>query len=524
LVHNVPVFRAILFCFVIRVLERSVLGIETTINTAELATLAALIRSRSSLLVIESHDELHALNLFLELRRQMHRPLLQWTASRGLVWLDRDQTLSDQFRDLEQALNHLANRRDRAIVLLMDIHPYLEDPIVVRRLRELARPAVDLQSPTLVLISPEISLPSELNRLVHRFELQPPDRQALEQMIEAEATRWGNDRGRDPAQLCSKTLGRLVDNLAGLPMKDARRLATNAIFDDGVLDHRDLKSIMQAKFELLNPEGVLGFELETARFADVAGMPRLKRWLRLRSSVFSSADSPPGLDPPRGMLLLGVQGCGKSLAARAAAGLFGVPLLHLDFGALFNRYHGESERNLRESLESAELMAPCVMWVDEIEKGLATSDSDGGTSKRMLGTFLTWLSEHRSRVFVAATANDISSLPPELIRKGRFDEIFFVDLPGPSARRTILEIHLKRRQVDPIGFPLDKLAEVTRGFSGAELEHLVVSALYLAHAEEESLMTRHLVEEIKSTRPLSMMRAEEITALRAWAKERAVPA
>jgi SpoVK/Ycf46/Vps4 family AAA+-type ATPase len=240
--------------------------------------------------------------------------------------------------------------------------------------------------------------------------------------------------------------------------------------------------------------------------------------------VFRAAEPPPGLDPPRGMLLLGVQGCGKSLAARAAAGLFGVPLLHMDFGALFNRYHGESERNLRESLDAAEQMAPCVMWIDEIEKGLATSDSDGGTSKRMLGTFLTWLSEHRSRVFVAATANDISSLPPELVRKGRFDEIFFVDLPGPSTREVILAIHLKRRGVDPDALPLAKLAKVTRGFSGAELEHLVVSALYLAHSERQALNARHLAQEIKATRPLSVMRAEEIEALRAWAKERAVPA
>lgn len=500
------------------------MGTDLAVNPAELATLSSLIRARSSLLLIESHDELHALNLFVELRRQTHRPLLKWTASRGLVWLDRDQTLSDEFCDPEKALNHLANRRDRAIVLLMDFHPYLDNPVVVRRLRELARPAPDLQAPTLVLISPEISLPAELNRLALRFELQPPDRQTLERMVRAEAQRSGSGHGVGADQICAKTLDRLIDNLTGLTMKDARRLASNAIFDDGVLDHRDLKSIMQAKFDLLNPDGILSFELETARFADVAGMPRLKRWLTLRANVFRAPASPPGLDPPRGLLLLGVQGCGKSLAARAAAGLFAVPLLHLDFGALFNRFHGESERNLRDSLDAAEQMAPCVMWIDEIEKGLATSDSDGGTSRRMLGTFLTWLSEHRSRVFVAATANDISSLPPELMRKGRFDEIFFVDLPGQATRREILEIHLKRRQIEPAPFPLAKLAEVTRGFSGAELEYVVVSALYLAHAEGKALSTRHLVEEVKSTRPLSVVRDEEVKALRAWARERAVPA
>jgi len=497
---------------------------EPSVNSAELATLASLIRAQSSLLLIESHDEPHAITLFQELRRQMHRPLLKWTAALGLVWLDREHSLSDEFRDPEKALNHLANRRDRAIVLLMDFHPYLKDPVIVRRLRELARPTTDLHAPTLVLISPQLTLPQELSALARRFELQAPDRDSLVTMVRAEATRWGNDRGQEAAQLCEKTLERLVDNLAGLTMKDARRLAINAIFDDGVLDHRDLQSIMQAKFDLLNPEGVLNFELETARFAEVAGMPRLKRWLQLRAKVFSASEPPPGLDPPRGMLLLGVQGCGKSLAARAAAGLFGVPLLHLDFGALFNRYHGESERNLRKSIEAAEKMAPCVIWIDEIEKGLATSDSDGGTSKRMLGTFLTWLSEHRSRVFVAATANDISSLPPELMRKGRFDEIFFVDLPDQATRRAILEIHLMRRQIKPQLFPLEKLAKVTRGFSGAELEHLVVSGLYLAHAEGSDLTTNHLAAEIKSTRPLSVIRAEEITELRNWAKTRAVSA
>jgi len=500
------------------------LNYETPANSAELATLASLIRAQSSLLLIESHDEPHAITLFQELRRQMHRPLLKWTAALGLVWLDREHSLSDEFRDPEKALNHLANRRDRAIVLLMDFHPYLKDPVIVRRLRELARPTTDRHAPTLVMVSPRLTLPPELSPLARRFELQAPDLDSLVNMVRTEATRWGNDRGQESAQLCERTLERLVDNLAGLTMKDARRLAINAIFDDGVLDHRDLNSIMQAKFDLLNPEGVLNFELETARFAEVAGMPRLKRWLQLRAKVFSASEPPPGLDPPRGMLLLGVQGCGKSLAARAAAGLFGVPLLHLDFGALFNRYHGESERNLRKSIEAAEKMAPCVIWIDEIEKGLATSDSDGGTSKRMLGTFLTWLSEHRSRVFVAATANDISSLPPELMRKGRFDEIFFVDLPDQATRRAILKIHLMRRQIKPQLFPLEKLAQVTRGFSGAELEHLVVSGLYLAHAERSDLTTNHLAAEIKSTRPLSVIRAEEITELRNWAKTRTVSA
>ncbi len=494
------------------------------VNPAELASLAALIRAGTRLIVIETHDEPHALGLLTELRRQMHRPLLAWTATRGLVWVERDQALAGELREPEQALAHLAGRRDHAIVALMDFHPYLGDPVIVRRLRELARPDEDRRGPSLVLVSPEMKLPSELLALAHRFDLQAPEQDTLVAMVIDQAGRWARERGLPAEKLCERTLDRLVSNLSGLTMKDARRLARNAIFDDGILDHSDLSSIMQTKFELLNRHGVLNFELETARFSDLAGMPELKRWLELRAPVFAAIQPLPGLDPPRGMLLLGVQGCGKSLAARAAAGLFGVPLLHLDFAALFNRYHGESERNLRESLKSAELLAPCVLWIDEIEKGLATSDSDGGTSRRMLGSFLTWLAEHDSRVFVAATANDISSLPPELIRKGRFDEIFFVDLPDCAVRAEILAIHMSRRGLKPALYPLASLAERAEGFSGAELEHLVVSALYVAHAEGEALNIDHLNSELQRTRPLSVVRAEDVARLRAWAEERAVRA
>ncbi len=497
---------------------------DVAVNPAELSELAAIIRAGSPLIVIETHDEPHAVHLFEALHRQMHRPLFQWTAAQGLTRLDRELVMAADFKDAEKALIHIAQRSDRGLYLLMDFYPFLNDPVTVRRLREMSRVDASSGGPTLVLVSPELKLPPELDALARRFELHPPDHSTLVDMVRSEAVRWGNQRGAKPAPVCEKTLEKLVNNLAGLTMKDARRLARNAIFDDGVLDHSDLETVMKAKFELLNPGGILNYELETARFSQVAGMPHLKRWLELRAGVFATADSPPGLDPPRGMLLLGIQGCGKSLAARAAAGLFGVPLLHLDFGALFNRYHGQSERNLRDSLKAAELMAPCVMWIDEIEKGLSSSDSDGGTSRRMLGTFLTWLAEHRSRVFVAATANDISALPPELMRKGRFDEIFFVDLPDEQTRKQILNIHLKRREIKPQLYPLNQIAAATDGFSGAELEHLVVGALYAAHAEGETLNTDHLIAEIDRTRPLSVVMAEPVAKLRAWAANRTVPA
>ena len=231
----------------------------------------------------------------------------------------------------------------------------------------------------------------------------------------------------------------------GLPLHDVERLTRQAIFNDGALTEDDLRPLLAAKYQLLNRGGTLSFEPDTARFAEVGGLKNLRRWILQRKAAFDG--SAPDLDAPKGVLLLGVQGCGKSLAARAAAGVLGVPLVRLDFGALYSKWHGESEKNLRESLSSAEALAPCVLWLDEIEKALSSGDGDSGTSRRVLGAFLTWLAEQRARVFIVATANDITALPPELVRKGRFDEIFFVDLPSPAARFEIFGIHCKKRAV-----------------------------------------------------------------------------
>jgi SpoVK/Ycf46/Vps4 family AAA+-type ATPase len=280
---------------------------------------------------------------------------------------------------------------------------------------------------------------------------------------------------------------------------------------------------MQAKYKLLNQSGVVSFEYDTARFMEIAGFRNVKRWLLQRRSAFSTK-APKGLDPPRGILLLGVQGCGKSLAAKAAANALAVPLLRLDFASLYNKYHGETERNLREALATAELLSPCVLWLDEIEKGVATSDSDSGTSLRVLGSLLTWMAERKASVFLVATANNVQSLPPELIRKGRFDEIFFVDLPDATLRRRIFEIHLSRRSLDPEEFDLVALASASEGFSGAEVEQAIVAGLYAAHAERRTLLTEHLLRELASTRPLSVVMAERVTALRSWAQARTVPA
>jgi SpoVK/Ycf46/Vps4 family AAA+-type ATPase len=296
------------------------------------------------------------------------------------------------------------------------------------------------------------------------------------------------------------------------------------IYDDGALTQADVGELARAKFELLNKDGLLHFEYETARFADVAGLQRLKHWVEQRRAAFIGAKSAIKLDPPKGVLLLGVQGCGKSLAAKAIAGGFGVPLVRLDFGTLYNKYHGETERNLRSSLHHAELLAPCVLWVDEIEKALASGSADDGVSRRVLGYLLTWMSERSESVFLVATANQVHELPAELLRKGRFDEIFFVDLPDAATRREIFGIHLTKRELKPADFDCAALAAAADGFSGAEIEQAIVAALYAANAERSALTQAQVMHELAQTRPLSVLMAEQVAALRTWAQGRTVSA
>lgn len=311
-----------------------------------------------------------------------------------------------------------------------------------------------------------------------------------------------------------QVLERLVDSLRGLSRGEVRRLVRVAIHDDGALTAADLPQVNAAKFRLLDWGEAIHYSWETSDFAQVAGMEGLREWLELRREAFAGAQEE---DAPRGILLLGVQGAGKSLAARAVAGCWRLPLLRLDVGALFNKYYGETERNLREALALAERMEPCVLWIDEIEKGFATGDADGGLAQRVLGTFLTWLQERRGRVFVVATANEIARLPAELLRKGRFDEIFFVDLPDAPTRREIFRIHLRERGLDPAAIDLESLVEATEGWSGAEIEQVVVGARYRAGGAPT---TEDLLAEVFATAPLSRIMAERIAALRHWARER----
>lgn len=499
----------------------------------ELNDLLLLLRANQPLISIETHEEQRAIDLLKRCGVKLQRRVLQWSITKGLVRADNSEPVlslasphetSENYQpDPKKILQEIHKDRIPGIYLLLDFHHYLDDPYVVRILKEIAQDQL-LHGHQLVFISHELKLPEELHRFTAQFNLQLPDREKLHKMVVSEAKVWQlkNDNGKLKADRDAMNL--LVNNLTGLTESEARRLIRNAIYDDNAISSCDVERVQKAKYELLGKDGLLHFELETAGFNQVGGLANLKDWLGLRKQAFLDPQATKGIDQPKGILITGIQGGGKSLAARAVAGAWGVPLLRLDFGTLYNKFFGETEKNVRQAIRLAEVMAPCVLWIDEIEKAISTGDYDSGTSQRLLATLLTWMAENSSRVFIVATANNIHGLPPELIRKGRLDEIFFVDLPNHSVREDILTIHLEKRELHPTGFDINLLADKSEGFSGAEIEQVVVSALYRAHATSHPVTTEILLTEIANTRPLSVVMHESIEALRDWAQDRTVRA
>ena len=484
-----------------------------------------LLDARIPLLVIETFEEKKALDVLLKVANQQGRDLHRWSVTDGLARMSFGPQLVPKGSELtgaEDMLRQIKQQFQPGIYALCDLHPFLVDqPQVVRLLKDIALNHFAVPQ-TLVLLSHQLRLPAELTRYSASYRLTLPSDDKIMDIVREEAKDWSDRHAGTRVKTDNLTLRKLVNNLQGLSISDVRRLVRGAIWNDGALTEEDLPRINKAKFALLDMEGVISFEQQTENFANVGGLANLKRWLVTRREAFNSEDSK--LDRPKGILLLGVQGGGKSLAAKAVAGLWGLPLMRMDVGSLYNKYHGETERNLREALKLADAMSPCVLWLDEIEKGMAQDGNDGGVSQRLLGTLLTWMAERTTRVFIVATSNDISRLPPELIRKGRLDEIFFVDLPDESVRRDIFTIHLNKRQCDPRGFDLAQLATSTQGFSGSEIEQAIVAALYSAASEAKPLDTTILLREIVSTSPLSIVMAEQINQLRRWAADRTIPA
>jgi MoxR-like ATPase len=496
---------------------------------SELQDLTALIRANTPLIVIETQEEARVVDVFRQALSQVWRALYRWSITEGLRRIDMDREDEPEGApDASAALQAMKQADQRGIYLLLDFHPYLGYAGSQRQLRDIVQRR-HCQPHVVVLVGAKIELPEDLEALAVRFSPRLPDANALLKMVREEAADYMREHGGRRVETEDEAVRQIVRNLQGLDLLDARRIARQLIFADGALDAGDLPQLAKLKFELLNRSGHLHYEYDSARFGDVAGASRFKRWIEQRRAIFVSGDAPPGLDPPKGVLLLGVQGCGKSMLAKATAGGFGVPLLRLDFGTLYDKFHGETEKNLRNALASAEQLAPCVLWIDEIEKGLASGGEDGGVSRRVLGYLLTWMAERRGapgsgNVFIVATANQVHELPAELLRKGRFDEIFFIDLPTPDTRVELLRLHLQRRKLVPDDFALPALAAAASGFSGAEIEQAIVAALYTAHAEQKPLDTDLVMREIRGTRPLSVIMSEQVDALRAWASERTVPA
>ncbi len=487
--------------------------------------LVTLLRAGTPLLVVESADEKRVVEGFRHAITQSLRPLYCWTITEGLERLDMDLEGAERTApDASMTLQKIKATAQPGVYLLLDFQPYLRYSMTLRLLREIAQ-RDDSAAHTLVLVGAEFELPAELAAVATRFKFALPDAETLTALVRAEAFEYSRGSANRPVRVDGAAVRAIVRNLQGLTLEDARRIVRELIARDDALGFDDLPELARSKAALLNRDGLLHFEYETSDFAQLAGLTRLKQWIALRRPVFFGETLPMKLDPPKGVLLLGVQGCGKSLAAKATAKGFGVPLLRLDMGTLYNKYHGETERNLREALDCAEQLAPCVLWIDEIEKGLAGGgDSDSGVSRRLLGYLLTWMAERTAPVFLVATANDVESLPAELLRKGRFDEVFFVDLPDAATREEIFRLHLVKRKLDPASYELAALAAASEGYSGAEIEQVVVAALYTALPTRKPPEQSALLTEIRNTRPLSVLMAEPIARLRHWAQSRTVPA
>jgi len=486
--------------------------------------LDVLVRARYPLVYLVTSEEQRLEAILADLAETHGKALLGWSIAKGFRRLGGSKTASapDGAREPLEALAAIEKLSEPSLVVLKDFHPYLADPGVVRALRELAH-ALKSTFTTLVLLSPTLVIPPEIEKEVSVLDIPLPGYRDLLQLLKeiVGVVRQGN---RAKVELTKDDADQLIKAAQGLTLSEAENAFAKAIAHDGRLSRDDVPLVLEEKRQVIRKSGLLEYYPTEERLANVGGLDALKTWLGRRGAAFSEAARKFGLPEPKGLLLLGVQGCGKSLTAKAIAAQWGLPLLRLDMGRIFSGLVGSSEENLRRAIQVAESVAPVVLWIDEIEKGLAGMQSsgatDGGVTARVMGTLLTWLQEKTAPVFVVATANRIEQLPPELLRKGRFDEIFFIDLPALPERREILDIHVKKRGRDPAAYDLDLLARRAEGFSGAELEQAVISGLYDAFAEGKELAQAHLERAVSDSLPLSTTMREDIDRLRDWARTR----
>ena len=513
--------------------------------------LKVIIDSNTPMVLIETAEEIRALEVIRSAAGDLNMPVFEWSIADGLQrWggtagpthppppiptiLGKEQYRDENIpqpiyntRDAAEMLAHLQTLTVEAVFVLKDLHRHVDSAVVVRRLRQVAQ-EFENDRRTVVITAPSFTLPPELQTYVQSMELPLPDKARLKGVIDEEFRRLSQKR-KLQSKIDSASIDAAAANLCGLTEQEAERAVSQAIVSRYGLVPEIIQDVLDAKRDILKRSGTLEFIPTPKGMNNVAGLENLKSWLKRRRNACTPEAITAGLEPPKGVIILGVQGCGKSLSARCIAGEWQIPLVKFDAAAIFDKYIGETEKRLRQMFQIAEQLAPCVLWVDELEKIFAGSSpdsasSDAGTAARLLGAFLSWMQDRKGPVFVAATCNNVEVLPPELIRKGRFDEIFFVDLPTETERKGICDLHLKKRKLDPKNFDLAQLVAASAGYSGAEIEATVQSAMYAAFADKQPVKTETILSELKFTVPLSRARAEEVERLRAWARERAVPA
>jgi len=491
--------------------------------------LETLIRARYPILYIITSEEMRVQNAVVEIAKKRQKKVFEWSYSTGIVpagtSIQSQKSRSAATKDPLMALDQVIEQVEPAIFVFKDFHPFLtkNNFAVVRKLKEIA---LHLKNSfkTILLVSPMMEIPTELEKEITVLNYPLPSREDLSELLDkiiADVKQFKqvkielDDAGRE----------RLLQAALGLTMGEAENVFAKIIVKDERLSGDDVNEVFSEKQQIIRKSGLLEYYATDENFSRVGGLAVLKDWLNKRAVAFTNEARAFGLPPPKGILLLGVQGCGKSLCAKAVSNLWQLPLLRFDMGRMFGSLVGSSEENVRRAIAVAESIAPAVLWVDEIDKAFVGSQSsgvtDGGTTARVFGTFLTWLSEKIAPVFVVTTANDVSQLPPELLRKGRLDEIFYVDLPSDEERMEIFRIHLAKRGRDPEKFDLRSLVDASRDFSGAEIEEAIISALYDAFYEKQDLTTAHVLAALAQTVPLAKTMAEKVTAQRNWAVGRA---
>jgi ATP-dependent 26S proteasome regulatory subunit len=516
-----------------------------------LQRLKVLINSSTPIVVVETAEEMRAVSMVRAACSELSMATFEWTIADGLVrsgstagashataaWGTRSVVISSageaagasmyNTREPVQALANMESMTLEAVFILKDFHRHMDDPVVVRRLRDVGQ-KFSANRRTVIITGPEVNVPAELTTLVEYFDLALPDRERLRDIVHDTFTRLSKTYSLK-LQLDAAGVDAMAANLRGLSEEESERAISQALVTRYALCPESITDVLEAKKQLLRHSGMLEFIDASENMGSVGGLENLKAWLRQRQGAWEDSAREFGLEPPHGVIILGVQGCGKSLCARAVAGEWKLPLVKFDTSAVYDKYIGETEKRIRKVFQVAEGLAPCVLWIDELEKVFAGSgpdsaSADAGVSSRLLASFLSWMQDRKAPVFVAATCNNVTVLPPELIRKGRFDELFFVDLPNQADRRQIFSIQLSRRKRNSAEFDLEKVATAAKGYSGAEIEAAVQGAMYAAYSEKKPLNTQALVDALAQTVPLSTTRAEEIGALREWARTRAVPA